>query len=187
MEEYGPCNQFLSVKALTLLCSTVELLHSLYRTLRMQSVKHGCCTLVFYFSKLDCKNCFLITVGRFAFLRFVLGKGLSYIFVTYGNALWFTVLIGIVNISYFFFPLLFLSSSAVVAFICSANAYSRACSIASRRQQFWHRATIPVTALCVCAGGSRRMWIAATEMGQALLFQTAFSILFRSNTRRGHL
>lgn len=44
--------------------------------------------------------------------------------------------IEIVNTSYIFlfFPLLFLSSSAVVAFICSANAYSRACSIASRRQ-----------------------------------------------------
>lgn len=119
--------------------STVELLHSLYRTLRMQSVKHGCCTLVFYFSKLDCKTCFLITVSRFAFPRFVLEKGLSCIFVTYGNALWFIVLIEIVNISYTFFcPLLFLSSSAVVAFICSGNVYSRACSTASRRQQFWH-------------------------------------------------
>lgn len=44
--------------------------------------------------------------------------------------------IEIVNTSYIFlfFPLLFLSSSAVVAFICSANAYSRACSIASRTQ-----------------------------------------------------
>lgn len=49
------------------------------------------------------------------------------------------------------------------------------------------RAAIPVTALYICAGGNLRMWIASTEMRQALLFQTAFSILFRSNTQRGHL
>lgn len=58
--------------------STVELLLSLYRTLRMQSVKHGSCTLVFYLSKLDRKKCFLITVSRFVFPRFVLEeKGLA--------------------------------------------------------------------------------------------------------------
>lgn len=118
----------------------------------MQSVKHDCCTLVFYFSKLDCRNCFLITVSRFVFPRFVLEKGL----VTYGNALWFTVLVEILNYFYTFCPptsffSLFLLSSAVVAFTCSGNAYSY--SMASRRQQFWHSlksSHSTYCSLCMC-------------------------------------
>lgn len=88
-EEHASCNQFFCVKALTLLCSAKR---SGAAALIIWDPEDAICEtlllyMVFYFSKLDSKSCFLITVSRFAFPRFVLEKGHSCIFVTYGNAL----------------------------------------------------------------------------------------------------
>lgn len=112
----------------------------------MQSVKHDCCTLVFYFSKLDCRNCFLITVSRFAFPRFVLEKGL----VTYGNALWFTVHVEILNyfytssahhFYYFFWALLLLLSHILVMRISNlwqvGGSNSTYCCLCMCKVEIW--------------------------------------------------